>query len=68
VIPAARTARARGSDGKTYTLHITQPAGGPRVVVTSGGEAVAEDARGNLWVSGTGTRLELIPEPPPAHG
>jgi len=30
------------------------------VIVTSDGKAVAEDRRGNRWISGTGTWLELI--------
>jgi hypothetical protein len=64
---ATRTARARGSDGKTYTLHISHPRGAARVIVTSDGKPVAEDRRGNMWISGTGTRLELIPEAPPAE-
>ena len=59
-----RTAQARGSDGKTYTLRISSGPRARRAIVTSDGKAVAEDGRGNLWISGTGVRLELIPEAP----
>jgi Domain of unknown function (DUF4326) len=60
----AELRRARGSDGRPYSLRISHPPGGVRRVMTSGGKAVAEGARGNVWISGTGVGLELIPEGP----
>jgi hypothetical protein len=58
--PPAAPLLARGSDGRTYALHV----GGDGALVTSDGRAVARGARGLMWLSGTGVTLEPIPEAP----
>ena len=62
--------KARGSDGKTYTLIVTpvvaasglRGKSSPKTIHASDGREVLENARGHLHIAGTGIELEVVPD------